>query len=236
MHGFSLGSFVHCSDGAFRRGLQARRRIDSTLSDLREYFHFRSDHRLVGLRHSDSRTAFGRLRLIDPGNVSVGTLMDSYQIGDRRPLASRGWKISEKIARWLAERGATPNAISIAGMLCGITAGIMFFETARVSHPWIFWLGGAVLVQLRLLANLYDGMVAVLRQVASPVGELFNEVPDRVSDAATLIGFGYAAGSDPLPGFVATIFAIFLAYLRAELSFGCCTLADAPVINCTTNW
>jgi phosphatidylglycerophosphate synthase len=101
-------------------------------------------------------------------------------------------------------------------MLCGIAAGIMFFETSHVSHPWIFWLGGAVLVQLRLLANLYDGMVAVLRQVASPVGELFNEIPDRVSDAGTLIGFGYAAGSDPLLGFVATIFAIFLAYLRAE--------------------
>jgi len=142
--------------------------------------------------------------------------MDSYQIGDRRPLASRGWKISERIARWLARRGITPNAISIAGMLCGIAAGIMFFETSRVSHPWIFWLSGAVLVQLRLLANLYDGMVAVLRQIASSVGELFNEVPDRVSDAATLIGFGYATGSDPLPGFVATIFAIFLAYLRAE--------------------
>ena len=48
-----------------------------------------------------------------------------------------------------------------------------------------FGLSGAVLVQVRLLANLYDGMVAVLRQIASPVGELFNEVPDRVSDAAT---------------------------------------------------
>ncbi len=71
--------------------------------------------------------------------------MDSYQIGDRRPLASRGWKISERIARWLARRGITPNAISIAGMLCGIAAGIMFFETSRVSHPWIFWLSGAVL-------------------------------------------------------------------------------------------
>src|SRR5207237_1249510 len=87
-------------------------------------------------------------------------------------------------------------------------------ETPRVAHPWIFWLGGAVLVQLRLLANLYDGMVAVLRQIASPVGELFNEVPDRVSDAATLIGFGYAAGSNPLLGFVATCFALFLPYLR----------------------
>ena len=59
-------------------------------------------------------------------------------------------------------------------------------------------------------------MVAVLREVASPVGELFNEVPDRVSDAATLIGFGYATGSNPVLGFVATIFAIFLAYMRAQ--------------------
>src|SRR5207237_9841247 len=84
-----------------------------------------------------------------------------------------------------------------------------------VSRPLIVWLGWAVLGQFRLLARLSDGMVAVLRQVASPVGELFNEIPDRVSDAGTLIGFGYAAGSDPLLGFVATIFAIFLAYLRA---------------------
>ena len=142
--------------------------------------------------------------------------MDSYQIGDRRPLASRGWKVSEKVARWLARRGATPNAISVVGMICGILAGIMFAMTPGAAHAWFFWILGAIFVQLRLLANLYDGMVAVLRKVASPVGELFNEVPDRVSDAATLIGFGYAAGSDLVFGFVATIFAIFLAYLRAQ--------------------
>jgi phosphatidylglycerophosphate synthase len=142
--------------------------------------------------------------------------MNDYQVGDRRPLASRGWKISERIANFLAASGATPNAISVAGMICGICAGATFAETAHASHAWIFWLSGAALVQLRLLANLYDGMVAVARGIASPVGELFNEVPDRVSDAATLIGFGYAAGSNPLLGFAATIFAIFLAYLRAQ--------------------
>jgi phosphatidylglycerophosphate synthase len=142
--------------------------------------------------------------------------MDSYKIGDRRPLASRDWKISDKIARWLARRGATPNTISVAGMICGILAGIMFAMTNGATYPWFFWISGAVLVQLRLLANLYDGMVAVLREIASPVGELFNEVPDRVSDAGTLIGFGYATGSNPVLGFVATICAIFLAYLRAQ--------------------
>ncbi len=142
--------------------------------------------------------------------------MNEYQIGDRRPLASRGWKISERIANFLAAKGATPNAISLAGMFCGICAGALFAMTAHSAHGWIFWLAGALFVQLRLLANLYDGMVAVARQIASPVGELFNEVPDRVSDAATLIGLGYAAGSNALLGSVATIFAIFLAYLRAQ--------------------
>ena len=142
--------------------------------------------------------------------------MDSYQIGDRRPLASRGWKISDKVARWLARRGATPNAISMVGMICGIFAGIMFALTTSAPHSVFFWFCGAAFVQLRLLANLYDGMVAVVREVASPVGELFNEVPDRVSDAATLIGFGYATGSNPVLGLVATIFAIFVAYLRAQ--------------------
>jgi len=96
-------------------------------------------------------------------------------------------------------------------MLCGIAAGMMFAATTHIAHTWIAWLAGAVLVQLRLLANLCDGMVAVLRNIASPVGELFNEVPDRVSDAATLIGFGYAAGSDGVLGFIAALLAVFLA-------------------------
>jgi phosphatidylglycerophosphate synthase len=142
--------------------------------------------------------------------------MESYRVGARRPLSSRSWEISERIANFLARHGAAPNGISIMGMLCGIAAGMMFAATARSAHEWVFWLAGAVLVQLRLLANLYDGMVAVARGIASKVSELFNEVPDRISDAATLIGFGYAVGSDPLLGFIATIFAIFLAYLRAQ--------------------
>jgi phosphatidylglycerophosphate synthase len=39
-------------------------------------------------------------------------------------------------------------------------------------------------------------------------------VPDRVSDSATLIGLGYAAGGDPLLGFAAAAAAIATAYIR----------------------
>jgi phosphatidylglycerophosphate synthase len=40
-------------------------------------------------------------------------------------------------------------------------------------------------------------------------------VPDRVSDAAVFIGAGYAWGGNLALGYIATILAIFTAYIRA---------------------
>ena len=136
---------------------------------------------------------------------------------ERRPLASRNWRFSILLAGWLARRGATPNAISLLGMGAGVIAGLAFWFTSRGVIAPLFWLLGAALVQLRLLCNLIDGMVAVEAGKGSPVGELYNEVPDRVSDAATLIGLGYAAGGSPVLGFLAAILAVFVAYVRAAV-------------------
>ncbi len=77
------------------------------------------------------------------------------------------------------------------------------------------WVGGAMLIQLRLVCNMLDGMVAIERGIASPVGELYNEIPDRVSDMAALIGLGYAASSSVPLGFLAAALAVFVAYVRA---------------------
>jgi len=136
---------------------------------------------------------------------------------DRRPIASRDRTVSRRAAKWLAATGITPNAISIAGMVFGCMAGVALAATASLDS-WSMraaWVAGAVFVQLRLLANMFDGMVAIERDVASAVGELYNEIPDRVSDAAILIGLGYGIGGEPLLGYVAACVAIFVAYVRA---------------------
>ena len=72
----------------------------------------------------------------------------------------------------------------------------------------------ALFIQGRLLANLFDGMVAVESGKASPEGEIFNEVPDRLSDPLIFIGAGFAAGGSPSLGFLCAILALFVAYLR----------------------
>jgi phosphatidylglycerophosphate synthase len=139
-----------------------------------------------------------------------------YESGDRRPIASREWKLSRMAAHWLAARGISPNAISVAGMIVGLAAGACLAGTAQAARAErTLWLIGAVFIQLRLLANMLDGMVAVETKRASPVGELFNEVPDRVSDSAILIGLGFAAGGSALLGLAAALTAMFTAYVRA---------------------
>jgi len=62
---------------------------------------------------------------------------------------------------------------------------------------------------------MLDGMVALASGRASKVGELYNEIPDRVSDAAVFIGAGFAWGGNIALGYIATILAIFTAYVRA---------------------
>jgi phosphatidylglycerophosphate synthase len=140
----------------------------------------------------------------------------TYQASERRPIAARNWRISQRLASWLVRRGISPNAISLAGMVCGLGAGVALAATSSAHGcEWVGWLTGAVLIQLRLLANLLDGMVAIESGRASRVGELFNEVPDRVSDAAILIGLGYAQYSEPVLGYIAALLAVFTAYVRA---------------------
>jgi phosphatidylglycerophosphate synthase len=140
---------------------------------------------------------------------------DQLYAPERRPLASRELGVWKRLAAWLAGRGVSPNSISTGGMIAGVAAGAAFALARMDDWRNVGFLAAAALIQLRLLANMLDGMVAIQSKKASPVGELFNEIPDRVSDAAILIGAGYAPGSTPVFGYLAACVALFVAYIRA---------------------
>src|SRR6058998_4110103 len=123
---------------------------------------------------------------------------------DRRPIATRNRNWAQATTTWLAARNVSPNAISVAGMCACVVAGIALGVTSIADYR-ILWLIAALGAQLRLTANMLDGMVALASGRASKVGELYNEVPDRVSDAAVFIGAGYAWGGNVALGYVATI-------------------------------
>ncbi len=79
-------------------------------------------------------------------------------------------------------------------------------------------LGAAACVQLRLVCNLLDGMVAVEGGLKGATGDLWNEAPDRVADSLFLVGAGYAVPGlawAPALGWAAALAAMATAYVRA---------------------
>ncbi|WP_113913326.1 CDP-alcohol phosphatidyltransferase family protein [Roseovarius dicentrarchi] len=134
---------------------------------------------------------------------------------NRRPLSSRDTKWAARIAAWLAGRGVTPNAISQASMVAALGAGLAFAASAQAGGiaAGALLILGALACQIRLLCNLFDGMVAVEGGRSAPDGPLWNEFPDRVSDLLILAGAGVGAGY-PALGLAAGALAVLTAYTR----------------------
>jgi phosphatidylglycerophosphate synthase len=137
----------------------------------------------------------------------------------RRSLATRdaAWPIA--IARSLARFGTTPNAVSMLGVVFAFAAAAaLAFSTSPVAGPrTATLLIAAGCIQLRLLCNLLDGLLAVEMGLKTPTGELFNDLPDRIADVVILVGAGYAVRDEPYGlalGWSAAVLALLTAYVR----------------------
>lgn len=134
----------------------------------------------------------------------------SDTIENRRPLASRQNRWLAGFAAWLAKKPfPTPNQISCLSMLFALLGSAVLFFSQSI-FALLFC---ALMIQLRLLCNLFDGMVAVEGGKKTANGAIFNEFPDRVADSLFLIALGYAAQVSWL-GWLAALLAALTAYIR----------------------
>jgi phosphatidylglycerophosphate synthase len=134
---------------------------------------------------------------------------------NRRPLSSRDTAWARALSSYLVARKVSPNAISTVGMIFATLGAVCYAATPHLgAFWWVLLLGGVAGVQLRLVCNLMDGLVAVEGGLKSRGGDLFNEAPDRYEDIVLLAGAGYAAGA-PVLGWCAACAAVLTAYARA---------------------
>ena len=139
----------------------------------------------------------------------------------RRPLKSRETKWAKVIASRLAAARIRPNSISIAGTGFAALSGICFYSAGKIALDWRWSLLLVVALcgmQLRLLCNLFDGMVAIEGGFKTKAGELFNELPDRFSDSLIFIGAAYSVPDFTWTrelGWLAAVLALITAYVRA---------------------
>jgi phosphatidylglycerophosphate synthase len=111
----------------------------------------------------------------------------------------------------------TPNQVSVASLVFAALAAFAF-QRAGTSGPTPGWLVAAVAgIQLRLLCNLLDGLLAIEGGLKSKTGDLYNEIPDRAADILILVGAGVALPALPWGmrlGVSAAILAVLTAYVR----------------------
>ena len=147
-------------------------------------------------------------------------------LDNRRPLKVRETAWAKDFAAQLARSHATPDLISALGVVFAIL-GAAILALGGVLPPIpraIILIIAAAAIQGRLLCNLLDGMVAVEHGRASSAGPIWNELPDRFSDAVLLAGAGYMLSGlgwriGPSIGGVAAVLAVITAYVR-ELGRG----------------
>jgi len=128
---------------------------------------------------------------------------------NRRPLASRSSTWAIAVAKTLVRTGVSPNAISVASVFVAAAGACLI--ACKPSGPGL--LGAAMCIQLRLLCNLFDGMVAIEGKRRSPTGGLYNEIPDRIADSLLIVALGYSIGQ-PAVGWYGALAAAVTAYIR----------------------
>ena len=138
----------------------------------------------------------------------------------RRPIRARDSKWAAATACWLARIGLRPNQISLLSIVFGALAGAALIAAGLANSPLlrsIAYFAAALGIQMRLLCNLFDGMIAVEGGFRTKSGEIYNELPDRFSDALILAGAGYSFPAYewlPALGFSAALLAVITAYVR----------------------
>jgi phosphatidylglycerophosphate synthase len=130
-------------------------------------------------------------------------------MAERRPLKSRATAWAASVTDLALRLGLSPNQISLLSILF---AGIGAYALLHPAQP-LALLAAALCIQLRLLCNLIDGMVAIEGGQATPTGALYNEIPDRIADSLLLVAAGYAAAV-PAMGWLAALLAAITAYVR----------------------
>ncbi len=131
----------------------------------------------------DSRAALRRAEW-----AHMNTLPKSFQ-GPIDALINR--HISLRITRVLCRTPITPNHVTATALIIGLVAAALLPLRAY----WAIAVAGG-LMELQSIVDSCDGELARLRFQFSKVGAWLDNVADDITDAALMVGLGFAAGGE----------------------------------------
>src|SRR5262245_53275334 len=136
--------------------------------------------------------------------------MAEYRPAWRRPIAEAFRRTANASVRWCVCLGIHPNLISCLSIVVSAWAAVCFWQAG--AWPWLL-IPAVAFCYLRLWLNMLDGMVALAAGKASRMGEIANELPDRISDVLIFVGVAHSNLCRPLLASWVAMLALLVAYV-----------------------
>jgi len=99
------------------------------------------------------------------------------------------------IVQFLANKGVTPNQVTMFAMVLSIAVGAIIALTQGAR--WIL-LFVPLFMFLRMALNAIDGLLAKEHNMKTKRGAMFNEMSDVIADVALFLPFALVAGVNPI--------------------------------------
>jgi len=110
------------------------------------------------------------------------------------------------IVQNLANRGITPNQVTMFAMLLSILVGAIIALTHGAK--WIL-LFVPLFMFLRMALNAIDGLLAKEHDMKTKRGAMFNEMSDVIADVALFLPFALIVGINPIYVVLFTVVGVF---------------------------
>jgi CDP-diacylglycerol--glycerol-3-phosphate 3-phosphatidyltransferase len=89
---------------------------------------------------------------------------------------------------FLAERGFTPNAVTLLALIGSVIVGIIIRQTGQRLTMLVIM---PIWLVVRMALNAIDGMMARNYNLGTPIGRILNELGDVLSDLALYLPLGF---------------------------------------------
>ncbi len=127
-----------------------------------------------------------------------------------RPFAT---KVIEPMADFFIRFGVSPDAVSIASLICAFFAGLSFYYSPT-SRELVLLAG--VLVVLNSIFDALDGVIARKANRATPKGDFLDHVIDRYSDTFIICSIFFAGYVHWKIGVAAIVGVLITSYLGTQ--------------------
>jgi CDP-diacylglycerol--glycerol-3-phosphate 3-phosphatidyltransferase len=137
----------------------------------------------------------------------------------RQAYTSEARRLALRSMEGLAETRLTPTALTVAGVLTCIAAGVLvYFE--YVDEILFFWLGAALFV-VGSVMDILDGALARAGGKATPFGAFIDSTTDRIGEAFMLgsIGLVFMREANEVAlafAFAAVVGSLLVSYTRSR--------------------